>query len=414
MSDDREELELQALQRELDDAFETTRPRRGFEDELWSRLQRRRPFWMRLRDAIGAFPGALRGLPAVPTAAIAAVLVVAVGIGVLAIGGGLHPPGSTLSESAAAPRAPAEHTSSGLLPTPVLHPGYVDSGVQAAAPAPNGAVPFGPLSSAASAHLYFGPATMDWTGTFASPTVDAPVLSYTEPGLPLADQFAASLGASSGKQVRQVNGFLGTYMGADFTVSVRGSVSQLPREPFFVLTPSASVSVQGDTPAAIAGAFLAKYSLVPQWPYTVIVQQTDQQNARVVYARESNLPSSGSAYFIDWIGERYGIEVEISQGKPVLAFGELPLSLTSVSYRLISNDAAAQAAVSAQASGPAVITPAPVVHLDEAQLVYALAVGDGQGYFEPAYLFSGTFAYNGETYVKRVLVPLVDPSLRSS
>ena len=55
-------------------------------------------------------------------------------------------------------------------------------------------------------------------------------------------------------------------------------------------------------------------------------------------------PTSGSAEFVDWIGERYGIEVDMSQGKPVLAFGELPLSLYSVSYRLIPNDAAARAA----------------------------------------------------------------------
>jgi hypothetical protein len=48
------------------------------------------------------------------------------------------------------------------------------------------------------------------------------------------------------------------------------------------------------------------------------------------------------------------------------------------------------------------------------QLVYALAVSGQQGFYEPAYLFSGTFEYGGHTYTKRVLVPLVDPSLRSS
>ena len=48
---DSEDLELQALQRQLDDAFETTRPRPGFEDELWTRMQARRPVGTRLRDA---------------------------------------------------------------------------------------------------------------------------------------------------------------------------------------------------------------------------------------------------------------------------------------------------------------------------------------------------------------------------
>ena len=43
MSENGQELELQALERQLDDAFETTRPRPGFEDELWLRMQSARP-----------------------------------------------------------------------------------------------------------------------------------------------------------------------------------------------------------------------------------------------------------------------------------------------------------------------------------------------------------------------------------
>lgn len=419
MSDDREELELQALMRQLDDAYETTRPRSGFEDELWLKLQRRRPLAARLRDALAVIPGALRELPAVPTAAVAAVLVVVVAVGILTVGGGLHPggTGTQLSQSAAGPQGPrADHGAQGLLPTPILNPGYVDSGLQPVPAAPNGAAqqPYGPLSAAAGAHLYFGPATMDWTGTFATPTVEAPVLVYGEPGLAQADQFAASLGASTSKQVRQINRFLGTYQGAGFTVSVRASIPQLPREPFFVLTPSNPAVTPGASAEDTANQLLTTYSLVPAWTYTVVVAQADPQNARVVYAREMTVPTGGTAQFVDWMGERYGVEVDVNNGKPVLAFGELPISLSPVDYRLITNDDAAQAAVNAPASGPAVITPTPVVHLDQAQLVYALAISGGQGYFEPAYLFSGTFAYNGQTYVKRVLVPLVDPSLRNS
>ena len=47
---DNEDRELQALQRQLDDAFETTRPRAGFEDDLWSRMQARRPLGAMVRD----------------------------------------------------------------------------------------------------------------------------------------------------------------------------------------------------------------------------------------------------------------------------------------------------------------------------------------------------------------------------
>ena len=45
MSEQEDDLELAALQRQLDDAFETTRPRVGFEDELWTRIESRRRRW---------------------------------------------------------------------------------------------------------------------------------------------------------------------------------------------------------------------------------------------------------------------------------------------------------------------------------------------------------------------------------
>jgi hypothetical protein len=404
-----DDLELQALQRQLDDAFATTRPRRGFEDDLWLKLQARRPFWSRVRDSLAGFTGAIREVPRVPAATVAVVLVLAVGIGVLAVGGGLHLGGGQSISASSGALAPADQ-GRGRLPTPALHPGLVDAGVQGGtAYAPNAAQP-----STAPADLYFGPATLSWTGTFVTPQVQAPVLTYTEPGAPDADQFAAALGASGSKQAPQVNGFLGTYAGQDFAVSVRGTVPQLPREPFFVLTPSNQTAVADASPLLVANLFLSRYSLVPTWPYSVAVVEQSRTQARVVFTRQYALPGGTFADFVDWNGDRYGIEVDVSDGKAVLAFGQLPISLSATTYRLISNDAALAAALRAAPSGPAVISPMPIVHLDQALLVYALAVSGGQGYFEPAYLFSGSFQYNGQMYVKRVLVPLVDPSLRSS
>ncbi len=56
-------------------------------------------------------------------------------------------------------------------------------------------------------------------------------------------------------------------------------------------------------------------------------------------------------------------------------------------------------------------SPAPVVALVRARLVY-VAVPDGAGgYLEPAYLFSGAFRSGGVTYEKRVLVPALTPSM---
>jgi hypothetical protein len=53
---ERDEQGTSELERRLDAAFAGTRPRRGFEDELWARLQARRPWWVRL----GSSPGKVR------------------------------------------------------------------------------------------------------------------------------------------------------------------------------------------------------------------------------------------------------------------------------------------------------------------------------------------------------------------
>src|SRR5438552_4587236 len=91
MSEPEEELELQALQRQLDDAFETTRPRTGFEDELWLRMQASRPARSRFRDALSGFLQGIREVPGVPAGVVAVLLVVVVGVctvGLRRVGGG--------------------------------------------------------------------------------------------------------------------------------------------------------------------------------------------------------------------------------------------------------------------------------------------------------------------------------------
>ena len=91
-----------------------------------------------------------------------------------------------------------------------------------------------------------------------------------------------------------------------------------------------------------------------------------------------------------------------------------PLNLDTASYQLITESQAVQLAVASPASGSQVISPTPVVALDQVELVYALAFSGGEGYYEPAYLFSGSFQYQGQTLVKRVLVPAVDPAQLNS
>ena len=408
MSDEKEDLELERLQRELDDAFATTRPRRGFEDELWLRMLARRPLWTRLRDTFGSLGALFREAPAVPLGAVAVLLVVVIGAGVLLTNGLGANRGAHGAFSQAGTPDLALGTAYGRLPTPALHPDLADQYP------PGLAVSSGPTAPAVAqgrANLYFGAATLDWTGTFVTSSVRAPVLAYTEPGVPEADQFAASIGASSGKQSPQANGLLGTlgtYQGSNFTVSVQSTVPQLPREPYYVLVPATPIQTGGD-----GGELLGAYSLLPQWPYAISIAVYSPGYQKVVYGRHYPLPDGSFADFINWYGEPDGIQINVVDHKAALAIGQMPLELTPANYPLITNDAALRAALTSAPASTASISPTPVVHLNQAVLVYALAVKNGQGYFEPAYLFSGTFSYNGQTYTKRVLVPLVDPKVLS-
>lgn len=63
---DQDDRDLLELERQLDVAFRSTHPRPGFEDELWTRLRPRRPWWR------------LPGLPAVSLPALGAVAAVLV------------------------------------------------------------------------------------------------------------------------------------------------------------------------------------------------------------------------------------------------------------------------------------------------------------------------------------------------
>src|SRR5438477_1469008 len=133
MSEPEEELELQALQRQLDDAFETTRPRTGFEDELWLRMQSSRPAPSRLRDAFAGFFQVIREVPAVPAGAVAVLLVVVIGGGTVALSGlGRHGGGANSSTAGganlSAPDAGQLYAGNfGRVPTPMLHHGAKSS-----------------------------------------------------------------------------------------------------------------------------------------------------------------------------------------------------------------------------------------------------------------------------------------------
>lgn len=396
MSEHDEDLELAALQRQLDDAFETTRPRSGFEDELWLRMQQSRPAARRIRDALAGFIQAVREVPAVPAASVALILVVALVLGLLLRN--VHFGGGGASTSAGVPAFRGADLAAGAfgqLPSPVF-----DSGTKA--------VTTGPGVSPPGSAEYAGPGQITWAGNYSGPSA-APVFRYQEPTSATADQFASSLGAVlRGRPA----GFLGSYTGSGYTLNVRGTVQSFPPSPAsFIFASLAAPPVQaaGASEADVAAIFLAQHNLTPQWSYTVSVDRTGDP-VRVVYERQFEIPGFGLAYLVGPTGARYGIEVDISSNRPVSTNGVLPVNLDSAPYGLASPDVAIRTALTAPNAGT--VTPPPSVVLTQVELVYVLVPAGSQSYYEPAYLFSGKVQLNGVTYSKHVLAPAVDPSQR--
>ena len=166
MSED-EDLELLALQRQLDDAFQTTRPRRDFEDELWLRMQSRRPIWRRVRDGVAGLVESIRESPAVPSAAVAVALIVLLGAGIFTLGG-LGRGGGT-SSTAARPAtndtgAVPQGSGFGPVPRPVFG--------EAVSPL---------VPGTGHAAFYAGAATLVWAGDLKVSVTALPVYRYAEP-----------------------------------------------------------------------------------------------------------------------------------------------------------------------------------------------------------------------------------------
>ena len=392
MNGDAEELELAALERQLEDAFQTTRPRQAFGDELWLRVQSQRPAGSRLRDAFAGLAAGIRAVPVVPVSAVAVVVVVILGIGLLSQfsprGGGA----STASQYAAPGANGLADGAFGKLPTPTF-----SSGAKTQTPESNASQQQG---AAAAAVQYV------WTGKLDLTINMAPVFRYNEPTPNAADQFATALGAVLRDRS---DGFLGQYSAADYTLKVRGTVQSPPSSPaYFVFASSTmpAIDAAGAGPADVANIFLAQHSLIPQWANTVEVDSSGDP-IKVVFERQFPTPGYGPAYLVDANGKRYGLEVDLSGNRPVLASGLLPVGLDQAAYRTISADDAVRAVLATGSAG------GPKVTLDHAELVYVLVPAGDHSFYEPAVLFTGSRTVNGQAAVTRVLVPAVDPSQRN-
>jgi hypothetical protein len=385
-----EDLDLLALQRQLDDAFQTTRPRPAFEDELWLRMQARRPIWTRLREGLAGLFEGIREAPAVPSAAVAIVLVVLVGASVytmsgLHFGGGAGSTATKGTDIAAAP----QDSQFGALPRPTTSEALT----------PNPAYG-GPL-------IYAGPATLVWAGQLNVTAATLPVYRYVEPTRIDADTFAATRGARPSSDVAQ--GGLGVYAGPNFTLVVLSTVAQPAREPYYNLSDLKATSTAGTDNVARAAALLSAHNLMPTWPFQTEVQTIDSSTVRVKFLRQFELPGQGRASLVNGSGVPYGTEVDFAPGSPgAFESGPVPLSLDSANYPTLSADQAIQSL--GASSAPAGAANIPVVRITKAELVYTLVWGGDHSFYEPAFLFSGTFSNNGVTTVKRVLIPAIAPS----
>jgi hypothetical protein len=403
-----DDLEMRALERQLDDAFQTTRPRADFEDELWLKVQASRPAPTRLRDAFAGFWQGVREVPAVPAAAVALLMVIVVTIGTIGLKGGLHGGGgaggastSSSTQLSAGPAAGQYIAGTfGRIPSPAFN---------------NGPKTAAPPASAPGGADYAGPVQMTWTGALDVRLSTVPVFRYREPGIDQADQFASGLGAVLRERS---SGFLGTYSASDYTLKVRGTVQSPAATPAYFIFSSLTmpaVDAAGASPQDISDIFLAQHSLQPQWNHTVSVDSSSDP-VKVRYERQFDVPSYGPAYFVDFNNNRAGLEVDLSSNRPVVVSGMLPTTLEIANYNAITVGEAVRSVTSftappAQASASA--SPPPTVQLNQLELVYVLVPAGDHSFFEPAFMFSGKFQAGGQSYTKRVLVAAVDPSQRT-
>lgn len=405
MSEQDDDLELQALQRQLDDAFSTARPRQGFADDLWLRMQARRPFWERAGDVLSGLWTGIREVPAVPAAAVAVVLVIAIGAAVVTLNGrnGLQQTTSGQSASSFAGGAKADqaaHGPFGTLPRPMLQASGARLSLSPAAPpAASGSDFFGATPS----NYYFGPAKLTWSGGLPKQTTGT-VYRFTQPGSTEADAFAAGLGASPQRGQPSGGTLLGTYRGSGFTLTVNGITRSPAQEAFYFLTADPGTGPAGGDPGQLATVFLTGHSILPTWPYSVSIDSSGD-NAKVRLLREFPNGGAPAAYLVDPVGDPYGLEVDVRGGQAASAAGPIPVNLDTAVYPIASPSASIQAAMAfSNPNAEAKVT------LTRADFVYALAFNGVQGFYEPCYLFSGTFQLNGVTYLKRVLVPAVASS----
>jgi hypothetical protein len=323
------------LERRLEAMFASARPRGGFEDDLWRRIQARRPWHQRLGRR---FQPALRFAPALAT-----LLVVALGVTWLAgnLRGGPISAGSTTSAG-----APAFGNQKAAAPAFGVLPPLARAG-EASATAPQ--VTTGADVAAGGT----------FSGTLPSLPSELPVYRYDEPSSADLARIDAALRARTGLAA----------------IGVAPSDATRGLEPQYVFNaPAPSGSQAG--PVETANSFLAGHNLSPNFAFQVTMVGSGSQ---VIYGRVFDGPS-GSLRQVRPDGRVAGLTVDLTGGS-ISARGPLELPLTIAPYPLRSASDALVAVNVRQITAAAAF--------DRAELVYVLVVSGGHGYYEPALLLTG-------------------------
>jgi hypothetical protein len=393
--------ELDQLERKVSAAFAGTRPRRGFQDEVWARIERRRRF-PRLRGwRLAPWPAA-SALVAVVLIGLVAVLAVprfmgghSASSGPLAqTGTGVQQSGPDKSQAGAAARpataAGAGDASFGLLPTPALTGGGGQPS-QASGTTGQGR----PLVP------YFGPARLTVSAPLPAVPATLPVYRYAQPTSAELDSFAGQLGASRAG----VAGTPTAYRSSEFRLDLSPATSG--REPTYALSAIAGAP-SGSDARKVADQFLGAHNLSPSWPVDVQVTRADGQT--VLYRRQFPLSGTAKAGQLDPLGAPAGTSVQVTGGSVSRVEGPLPLPLEGGSYQSRTSHQAAQDVLSVPPGSGDRLPGVPQITLNRVSLGY-MAVSDGDhGYYVPVYLFTGTVASGQVTLEKRVVVPALDPS----
>jgi hypothetical protein len=324
------------LERRLEAMFASARPRPGFEDDLWRRIEARLPWHQRLGRR---FQPALRFAPALAT-----LLVVALGVTWLAgsFRGGAGSAGSTTSAG-----APAFGNQKTLAPAFGVLPPLAPGGARAAT---------APQASSAGADTSAG---AGFNGPLPTLPTQLPVYRYDEPTSADRARIDAGLQAQSGLAA----------------IGVTPSDPVLGVEPQYVFNAPAPSGAQGG-PVEIANSFLAAHHLTPNFAFQVRVVGS---GAQVSYGRVFDGPS-GSVRQVRPDGSVAGLTVDLTGGS-ISARGPLELPLTIAPYPLRSASEALAAVNVRRATGGAAF--------DRAELVYVLVVSGSHGYYEPALLLTG-------------------------